>query len=104
MPLYRTGDQFLVLALAVGVRSVEKIDAKLARPLQGFDRGRSVGLVVERRHRRAAEPDHGNFEPAEPASLHPVPPHCTLARSQYTILGLGGRVVRSSLAVVSCKA
>src|SRR5689334_4323070 len=32
MPLYCTGDQFLVPALAVGIRGVEKIDADLARP------------------------------------------------------------------------
>src|SRR6516162_8913578 len=39
-PLYRMGDQLLVFALAVSVRSVKKIDADLARPLEGFNRGR----------------------------------------------------------------
>ena len=42
VPLYRAGNQFLVLSLAVGIRGIEKIDADLARPLQGFDHGRSV--------------------------------------------------------------
>src|SRR5215472_11752697 len=36
MPLCRAGDQLLVLALTVGIRGVEKIDADPARLLQGF--------------------------------------------------------------------
>lgn len=66
MALYRTSDQFLVAAPTVGIRAVKKIDADLTRAAQGFDRRISVGLVVKWRHRRAAETDRGNLEPAEP--------------------------------------
>src|SRR6266404_8402109 len=71
MALYPASDQFLVAAPTVGIRAVKKIDADLTRSAQGFDRRISVGLVVERRHRRAAETDRGNLEPAKPAPLHP---------------------------------
>src|SRR6266478_9925641 len=66
MALYPASDQFLVAAPTVGVRAVKKIDADLTRAAQGFDRRISVGLVVERRHRRAAETDRGpNQDPAQ---------------------------------------
>jgi hypothetical protein len=71
MALYRAGDQFLIAALAVGVRAVEKIDADLARRAQSVYRRICVGLVVKRCHRRAAETDRGDLEPAETAPLHP---------------------------------
>src|SRR6516162_6776261 len=69
--LYRAGDQFLVAAMPVGVRAVEKVDADLARMPDCIDRRISVGLVVEGRHRRAAETDRRDLELAEPAPLHP---------------------------------
>src|SRR5438552_12584192 len=71
MALDCVSDQFLIAALTVTVRAVEKIDADLARPAQGLDRRISVGLIVERRHRHAAEPDRGNLKPAESPPLHP---------------------------------
>jgi len=52
MALYRASDQFLVAALSVGIRAVEKIDADLARMAQGIDRRILVGLIVERGHCR----------------------------------------------------
>src|ERR1700738_3607788 len=70
MALYRASDQFLVAALSVGVRAVEEIDADLARAAQGGDRRIAVRLIVERRHRRAAETDRGNLESTKPAPLH----------------------------------
>jgi len=79
--LYRVSDQFLVSALAIGVRAVEKVDADLTRTAQGVDRGISVGLIVERRHRRATETDRGNLE-SEGAGLHPnlAMPQCSCGR------------------------
>jgi hypothetical protein len=41
--LYRVSDQFLVAALTVGVRAVEKIDADLTRAAQGVDRASLSG-------------------------------------------------------------
>src|SRR5437016_3680123 len=70
MALYRVSDQFFVFAPTVGIRAVEKVDADLARAAQGVDRGISVGLIVERRHRRATETDRGNLQSTEPAPLH----------------------------------
>src|ERR1700730_17886550 len=70
MARYCASDQFLVAALTVGVRAVEKIDADLARATQGADRRIAVRLIVERRHRRAAETDRGNLESTKPAPLH----------------------------------
>ena len=70
MTPYRAGDQLLVAASTVSIRAVEKIDADLARAAQGVDRRLFIGLVVERRHCRAAETDCRNFKPAEPAPLH----------------------------------
>ncbi len=58
----RLGYQLLVAAGAVGVRAVEEIDAELARPADRRDPGRPVGVVVERRHRRAAEPDRRHLQ------------------------------------------
>src|SRR5439155_11282074 len=71
MALDCVSDQFLIAALTVSVRAVEKIYADLARAAQGLDRRISVGLIVERRHRRAAETDRGNLKPAESPPLHP---------------------------------
>jgi hypothetical protein len=70
MALHRAGDQFLVAALSVGIRAVEKIDADLARMAQGIDRRISVRLVIERCHRRAAETDRRDLEPTEHAPSH----------------------------------
>src|ERR1700730_14664564 len=70
MARYCASDQFLVAALTVGVRAVEKIDADLARAAQGADRRIAVRLIVERCHRRAAETDRGNLESTKPAPLH----------------------------------
>src|SRR5580700_7439957 len=67
-------DQFLIAALTVSVRTVEKIYADLTRAAQGLDRRISVGLIVERRHRRTAETDRGNLKPAEAPPLHLLPP------------------------------
>src|SRR6516162_8644717 len=68
--LYRAGDQFLVAAMPVGIRAVEKIDADFARMPDCIDRRISVGLVVERRHRRTAETDRKDLELTELAPLH----------------------------------
>src|ERR1700738_4066204 len=70
MALYRASDQLLVAAQTVGIRAVEKIHADLTRAAQCVNRHIAVGLVVERRHRRAAETNRGNFECPEPALLH----------------------------------
>ena len=50
---------------AVGVGGVEKIDAELARPADRRDRRVRIGRVVERRHRRAAEPDRRDLQLAQ---------------------------------------
>src|SRR2546423_10463896 len=71
MALDCVSDQFLIAALTVSVRAVEKIYADLGRAAQGLGRRISVGLIVERRHCRAAETDRGNLKPAESSSLHP---------------------------------
>src|SRR5689334_8849596 len=71
MGLDCVSNQFLIAALTISVRAVEKIYADLARAAQGLDRRISVGLIVERRHRRAAETDRGNLKPAESPPLHP---------------------------------
>jgi hypothetical protein len=51
-------DQFLIAALTVSVRAVEKIHADLTRAAQGLDRRISVGLIIER-HRRHKKLDSG---------------------------------------------
>src|SRR5205823_14158739 len=81
MALDCVSDQFLIAALTVSVRAVEKIYADLARAAQGLDRRISVGLIVERRHRRTAETDRGNLKPAEPPPLHPLPPQTPQSHS-----------------------
>ena len=81
MPLDRAGDQLLVAAGAVGVRGVEEIDAELARPADRRDRRIRVGLVVERRHRRAAEPDRRHLQ--LPSLRRSIPPSRSAAPRQY---------------------
>src|SRR6266851_4453265 len=67
----RPAKQLLVLAQPIGVRAVEKIDAKLDRPLQKWHRRVVVARPVGPGQRHAAEPDRRNLEPvaAEPAAL-----------------------------------
>src|ERR1051326_9260537 len=70
MPGDGARDQLLVAPEAVGVGSVEKIDAELARPADRRDRGVRIRRVVERRHRAAAKPDRRDLPTAPPAPLH----------------------------------
>src|SRR5713101_4083302 len=74
MPGDGLGDQLLVTAAAVAVRRVEKIDAELARPPDRRDARLRIGLAIERRHRRAAEPDRRYLQCPKPAPLHIPPP------------------------------
>src|SRR5882724_8351108 len=95
----RASDQFLVAAPTICVRAVQKIDPDLARAAQGVDRRIFIGLVVERRHRRAAETDRGNLEPAEPAPLHPS---ASLTASDQHRAQYDRRRHASNLAVMFC--
>src|SRR5262249_47505362 len=87
MALHRAGDQFLVAALAVGVRAVEKIDADLARTAHRIYRRIAIGLIVERRHRRTAQTDRGNLDPAEYAPPHIFAPQQPRPKTSATRLG-----------------
>src|SRR6516162_960446 len=92
MALRRAGDQFLVAAMTVGVRAVEEIDADLARVVHRIDRRISVGLIIERRHRRTAEPDRRDLEPTEPAPLHPYASSTTRINIVRSIIAVKARV------------
>jgi len=73
-------------AAGEGALRLQKIDADLTRAAQGFDRRISVGLVVERRHRRAAE----TAETSSPPSLR----RCILLPPQPRPI----RILRSMIA------
>ena len=69
--LQRAAEQFLVLAPAIHVRAVEKIDAEIDRLLHQRHAGRVVARPVDPRQRHAAEPDRGDLRPvlADPTLL-----------------------------------
>ena len=77
-PLDRLGDQFLVLAVGIGVRGIEQVDADIERTLDGGDGARIVVLAVADRHAHAAEPDGRDLQAlrAQFAVFH-----CTLPAS-----------------------
>jgi hypothetical protein len=70
MALYRASDQFLVAALTVGVRAVEKIDADLTRAVQDADRRIAVGLIALLTNRKFRERERH----------YPVKIPCTVAK------------------------
>ena len=64
--------QLLVLALAVGVRGIDEIDAELRRTRDGLHRIRAPRLAVDGRHAHAAKPDGRDLELAQTPPFHVV--------------------------------
>jgi len=69
-------DQILVGEWAVGVGSIEKIDAELDRAMNSRNRLAIIARTIEIRHAHASEPNGRDFEslPSEFALLHFVSP------------------------------